>query len=898
MISYLIGSVVIATTVGIINNAVKEKKKRKLQAQKEKEERDKLCDEFRIFLVKVKVANHDFQYLTNKTNGYFSYYKLIQWKERYHALLRSDLTRKSYNNIGLSFSEESEIEFFIGLTSNLENYRTSFNNEFLQYELNESQSLLSNIDGGKSLDNQQREAIIRDEDNSLIIAGAGCGKTTTIMGKVNYINNRLKISPEEILLISFTKKSAEDLASKVSIRGIDAKTFHKLGLDIIKNVEKSKASLYDQDSIYFLKDTFKKLVTNDKYLNVLNKYFTDFVKISKKDFEFKNQAEHIQHLKDQNFRPYKKIEINIKDKITVLREIVKSQEECKIANFLLFNGIDYRYEEPYEVSTKDLNYRQYQPDFSLFQENKRIYLEHYALDKNGNVPAFFANENVSLAEAKIKYHDGIQWKRKVHEVNNTICIETFSYQFNDGSFEKNIIKILKSQGFLVKPLTEKEKWELIQENATDEVESLITLFNTFLSLYKSTNITYEELQNKIKVKSGFDRQRCAYFVALFYPLYQEYEAMLKRKQQIDFSDMINKAVHYLEKNKYIHQYKYLIIDEFQDISIGRYKLVNALKKQRENVKLFAVGDDWQSIYRFTGSDISLFNNFDEYFGFTNTSKIETTYRFGLPMIDISGKFVMKNPAQIEKNLKNKSKLQSDIEIFYTYSDDNDTEALEKSLNKIVQSQILNENREPSEEEVVKILSRKYYLLGRYNHDFKRIKTENTKFKVIRENIIEFKYSRQLKIELEFYTAHRSKGLEAEYVFVLNCNAGRLGFPSEMSDDPVLMLLLGDSETHPNSEERRLFYVALTRAKLKTSLIASKKFTSKFILELEGNLTQGINRSLKCPNCQSGDLELKSGITKDKKWAFYGCSNFVIYDCQYRRWLTNTEIEILNRQKLK
>ncbi|MNU12577.1 Helicase IV [compost metagenome] len=890
MISYLIGSIVIATTVGVINNAVKEKKKKKLQALKQKEERDKQCKEFRIFLIKVKAANQDFQNLTNHINGYFSNYKLTQWKNKYNTLLRDDIISKSFKNIGLSISEEKEIEFFVGLINNDENYRKNFNDEFLKYELKETESLLSNIDGGKSLDNQQREAILRDEDNSLVIAGAGCGKTTTIMGKVNYLNKRLKISPKEILLISFTKKSAEDLANKVNIKGIDAKTFHKLGLDIIKDVEKAKTSLYEQESLYFLKDTFKKLLTNEKYLNVLTKYFTDFIKISKDDFEFNNQAEHIQHLKDQNFRPYKKIEINIKDKVTILREIVKSQEECKIANILLFNGIEYRYEEPYEITTRDLNYRQYQPDFSLYQKEKRIYLEHYALDKNGNVPPFFANENVSLADAKTKYHEGIQWKRKVHEENGTICIETFSYQFKDGSFEANLIKTLKSQGFLIKPLTEEEKWALIQENASDEVESLLALFNTFLSLYKSTNITYEELQNKIKLKSGFERQRCLYFVALFYPLYQSYEAMLKRKQQIDFSDMINQAVHYLETKKYVHQYKYLIIDEFQDISTGRYKLVNAFKKQRENVKLFAVGDDWQSIYRFTGSDISLFNNFEEYFGFTNTSKIETTYRFGLPMIDISGRFVMKNPAQIEKHLKNKLNIQSNLEIFYSFSDENDdSKALEEAIIKVIKTQILDLNAEPTQEEIKQILSRKYYLLGRYNHDFNRIKTEQNKFRVIRENTIEYKYSEQLKIELEFFTAHRSKGLEAEYVFVLNCNSGRLGFPSEMYDDPVLLLLLGESESYPNSEERRLFYVALTRAKLKTSLIANKRFASKFIQELEKGQNIQSKTIMKCPRCESGDLELKSGEKNNRKWAFYGCSNFAVYDCQYRKWLSDTEI---------
>jgi len=890
MISYLVAGGLTLGAVGWVTSTIRGQKQRKIKKENERLEKERLSNLFKSILPTVYSANRDFRNLTSNTNGYFSNYKLAQWREKHSDILKNSIFQQSFKNIGLTSSEETEITFFKNLISNDENSRENFNNEFLKYELKETQSLLSNIDGGKSLDNQQREAILRDEDNSLIIAGAGCGKTTTIMGKVNYLNKRLNISPKEILLISFTKKSAEDLANKVNIQGVDAKTFHKLGLDIVKDVEKAKTSLYDQEPLYFLRDAFKKLSTNDKYLNVLTKYFTDFIKISKDDFEFNNQAEHIQHLKDQNFRPYKRIEINVKDKLTVLREIVKSQEECKIANFLLFNGIEYKYEEPYEIATRDLNYRQYQPDFSLYQEDKRIYLEHYALDKNGNVPPFFANDNISLADAKIKYHEGIQWKRKVHEENGTICIETFSYQFKDGSFEENLIKTLKSQGFLIKPLTEKEKWTLIQENAYDEVESLIALFNTFLSLYKSTNITYEELQNKIKIKSGFEKQRCIYFVALFYPLYQAYEAMLKRKQQIDFSDMINQAVHYLETNKYIHQYRYLIIDEFQDISTGRYKLVNAFKKQKENVKLFAVGDDWQSIYRFTGSDISLFNNFEDYFGFTNTSKIETTYRFGLPMIDISGKFVMKNPAQIEKHLKNNLDVQSDLEIFYTFSDENDdSKALEEAIIKVIKNQILDLNAEPTEEEIKQILSRKYYLLGRYNHDFNRIKTEQNKFRVIRENTIEYKYNEQLKIELEFFTAHRSKGLEAEYVFVLNCNSGRLGFPSEMYDDPVLLLLLGESESYPNSEERRLFYVALTRAKLKTSLIANKRFASKFIQELEKGQNIQSKVVMKCPRCESGDLELKSGEKNNRKWAFYGCSNFAVYDCQYRKWLSDAEI---------
>jgi len=890
MISYLVAGALTLLAVGWVINTIREQKQRKIKKENEKLDKERLSNLFKSVLPSIYSANQGFRTLTRNTNGYFSNYKLSQWRDKHGEILKNTIFQKSFEDIGLTSSEAMEVAFFKSLISNDENFRESFNKEFLQYELIESQTLLSSIDGGKSLDDQQRDAIIRDEDNSLIIAGAGCGKTTTIMGKVNYLIKRLEVLPEEILLVSFTKKSADDLAKKVNIKGIDAKTFHKLGLDIVKEAEGVKASLYDQEPLFFIKDTFKKLVADEKYLSLLTSFFSDYIKINKDDFEIENQSEHIQHLKDQNIRPYKKVEIKFGDKTTFRREIVKSQQECRIANFFLFNGINYKYEEPYEISTRSYDYRQYTPDFSIYQNNKRIYLEHYALNKNGDVPPFFATDGTTIEQAKRKYLDGIEWKRNIHQKNQTVCLETFSYHFQDGIFEKVLLNLLESNGFIVKPLSDKEKWDVITENASDEVDSLITLFNTFLSLYKSCNITFKELQNRIKMKSGFDKERSSHFIALFYPLYQAYETMLRDKEQIDFSDMINKAVNYLETNKYTHKYKYIIIDEFQDISAGRYRIINAFKKQTENVKLFAVGDDWQSIYRFTGSDISLFNNFEKYFGYTHISKIETTYRFGLPMIDISGEFVMKNPSQVEKHLKNKLNTKSGLEIFYSLSEENDdTDALEQAINKIIQSAIQKSDTEERSFEVVDLLLRKFYVLGRYNHDFKRIRTDNTKFTVIRENILVYEYSTNLKIELEFFTVHRSKGLEADYVFVLNCNSGKLGFPSEMSDDSVLMLLLGDSEKYPNSEERRLFYVALTRAKVKTSVIADRKFPSKFIQELESNMEADIDESKKCPNCKSGDLQLKSGITKNKRWAFYGCSNFATYDCQYRRWLNEAEI---------
>ncbi|GAL01161.1 DNA helicase IV [Nonlabens ulvanivorans] len=443
------------------------------------------------------------------------------------------------------------------------------------------------------------------------------------MGKVKYLTERLAVPPEQILLISFTKKSANDLVKKVNTEGITASTFHKLGLEIIKSVEGSPPSIYDQSSQVFIQRTFKNLLAKDEYLQRAVEYFTDYIRIEKDDFQIDSFNEHIQHLKDQNYRPYKQKRIERNGRETYLREIVKSQEECKIANWLLFNGLKYEYEYPYEVSTRTPAYRQYAPDFTLFQNDKKVYLEHYGIDRNGNVPPFFANESTTLEEAKIKYNEGIEWKRNLHKRNRTICLESFSFQFQDKSVFKSLSKQLEENGFEITELSNEQKWKLIDNTASDEIKGLTRLFNTFLSLYKSNNLSFETLKMKIESLTGFERERTVAFINLFNPILWAYEKMLKEREQIDFSDMINHATNYINNGKYESPpYRYIVVDEFQDISYGRYNLLLALKNQSKTNKLFAVGDDWQSIFRFTGSDIGLFNDFDNYFGYTHTTKIE------------------------------------------------------------------------------------------------------------------------------------------------------------------------------------------------------------------------------------------------------------------------------------
>lgn len=276
-----------------------------------------------------------------------------------------------------------------------------------------------------------------------------------------------------------------------------------------------------------------------------------------------------------------------------------------------------------------------------------------------------------------------------------------------------------------------------------------TLINTFLNLFKSNN--FEIINLKFELKKIEDEQikiRHELFMSIFEPIYNKYNSYLKANNLIDFSDMINEASNYITKNKFKNNYKYIIIDEFQDTSIGRFNLIKALLYNNKLCKLFAVGDDWQSIYRFAGSDISLFTEFDKYFGVTEFSKIETTYRFNKNMIDLSSKFILANPNQTPKQLKPFLKNDNDpIEILYSNSFKNDDPfPLIEALTKINSENIFNKSR-------VKIMA-----LSRYNHfiNLYKKRTESTvSHNQLDKNDI-ITYLKLPNLQVEFLTSHRSK----------------------------------------------------------------------------------------------------------------------------------------------
>ena len=352
--------------------------------------------------------------------------------------------------------------------------------------------------------------------------------------------------------------------------------------------------------------------------------------------------------------------------------------------------------------------------------------------------------------------------------------------------------------------------------------------------------------------------------------------------------MINLATNAVSRYKFNSPYEYIIIDEFQDISKSRYELIKALLEQKPDTKLFCVGDDWQSIYRFAGSDIGVFTSFSNYFCLqlsddfkrkTNVSLIENTYRFDNKLIEVSTNFILKNPNQINKKLKTRKRSKVDAVTIHKYNNpdkhiNNQHHALDAALKVILKA---------AKKEKISIL-----ILGRYDFEKKCLEKLSYVSNIYNNTTSRYEYihTGNPLLDLRFMTVHSAKGLEADYVIILNGNSGTYGFPSEISDDPLLNFLLSKADQFPNGEERRLFYVALTRARKHVHILSSIENPSKFITEISENepITE-----LKCEWCDNGRLIERKGPYGQ----FYSCNNN--HYCNFTKKIETADLTALGEK---
>ena len=651
------------------------------------------------------------------------------------------------------------------------------------------------------LDKQQRRSIISEEDNCLVVSSAGSGKTSSIIGKVKYLTEIKGVAPERILLISYTNKAATELTERMATDGLKGYTFHKLAIDIIGKVTGIKPSICDNTDTLFI-DIYHNLLEKPDFKKSIMEYFVDY-QINEADWE-KRKNERREQLSEQ-----KKIQLKAMfpdmDGRTVY---VKSEQEQKICFVLSSLGVKFRYEEPYEHQLADEMHSQYCPDFSIYFEQggvtKRIYLEHFGVDEHSLVPAWFARDkNMTYEEANQKYNDGITWKKAAHEKFGTQLLVTSSADFHYSDIRNKLRKLLDDVGVPIQEKNDEELYDLVLPKGSKQEKAFIRLVVTFVTLAKSSCKSVNEVLRQAK---NADDERSVFIVKnIFQPVYERYVKVLSSSNQIDFTDAILQATEICRTSHPV-EYDYIIVDEFQDISVDRYNFLKVLREGNPPAKLYCVGDDWQSIYRFSGSDMALFNQFPEYFGTTEINKIETTYRFGEPLVSLSSRFIQRNKAQIQKDIHSFSlEMKTELE-FYSY----DRRDYCNTIGQLVTSI-------PSGKSI--------FLLGRYSFDdyylsfmYQSVKEGNRFYYVIGGR------------KIEFLTVHKSKGLEADYVILLQCNKDTYGFPSLVNDDPVLNYVLTKSDQFPYGEERRLFYVAITRTKIKTLVLYDKRFPSVFVDE--------------------------------------------------------------------
>ena len=728
------------------------------------------------------------------------------------------------------------------------------------------------------LTQEQRLCIVDDSRRTLVIASAGSGKTTTLLGKYVFLLKEGLATQREILVLAFNKAIEQELGEKIKklVPG-DARpevyTFHGFGLELLKRAE-GRRKMVDP----IAESSSDGLLDTANVLAIIERAKGRYPKIEEWISEFRAECPYHQieeFARDEReyneavaSYPYKRESFRSGGKFQAQRIPsldaecwVRSQQELAIINSLIIRGVKVEYEKshPEGEITPDFYY----PEIDLWHE-------HFAIRRDGTSP--FPG-----------YVETYQRKKKFYEERGGNFLFTYSYEYYEGTVLDKIFRKLEEEGVSYDPPSKEYIERRLEELYSDDTYNLVA---RCIKLAKANDLSPGGLS--VRLDSLSDRTRSGLFKRFFLPVLETYEEILSENGTIDFEDMILGSARYLggvEKERLLpERYKYVLVDEFQDISESRKNFLVRILDQ--DSRLFAVGDDWQSIYRFTGSNSMVMKEFvesesplvDEN-GLSGREarlfrpqvyRIQETFRTCRPISDIASEFIQKNPAQIRKFVRSRSPDDDTPAVNICSVDRYDNENLKKVLDLIPRSE----------------KGKGVFILGRKNREIETISPKGL-----------MAYREDLKISKG--TIHKSKGLEDDIVIVVGMDSGMKGFPNHGGEDPLISLFLPRGDGYANSEERRVMYVAMTRAREKVFLVSQSVQPSSFIVEIEE-----ICRSLgikfnnvvlrgdvvgPCPECLSkglvegrwrGALVRRVRSNPPPYSIFLGCTNFGRGLCNY------------------
>ena len=690
------------------------------------------------------------------------------------------------------------------------------------------------------LSEEQARAVVCFDNRVQVLAAAGSGKTSVMVARAAYAVDRNIVPPDRVLLLAFNRAAASELQERIDSRfaaagipseGVKASTFHAFGLELIGRATGKKPRLapwLEQD------DDLAQIVEIVGYLRDSSedfRYNWDLYRLlfanAPTRLEVDSPDGYDRATRRTGYRTFSGV-------------LVKSHGERLIADFLFINGIEFKYERPFSQDVADEFHSQYRPDF--YYPSIDAWHEHWAVDRDGHPPKEFTG-----------YAQEMLWKRKLHAESGTKLIETTwaEVMFEDGL--KRLQERLTSLGVEFnwnpdKPIA--DAWAKPLKH-----EDLARLVRTFMCHVKSNSWSAQDLEHRLGLEmKGLNGFRTRLFLSCYWPIHDEWNRRLKVENSVDFEDMLVTAANLLEEGAVSVPYELIMVDEFQDSSQARARLVRGLLKSPGRF-LLAVGDDWQSINRFAGADASIMKQFSEWFGRGPQLALTTTFRCSQNICDVARGFVSKNPIQFDKPMKSTA-ISPGRPVTVVLTDD-EGGAIVEILNRLSAELVAAPpNSTGSDVATVKVL-------GRYW--FKREVLPKGKWK---------------GLDMTFATVHGSKGLESDFVIIPGVLTGTYGFPSTVADDPVLELAMPTPDTYPHAEERRLFYVALTRARRGVFILASQGQPSPFVVELLSDPkviveTPNGQSVIVCPACKQGTLVERHGPYDP----FLGCTNFP--SCRYK-----------------
>jgi DNA helicase-4 len=740
----------------------------------------------------------------------------------------SDRVRAAAAGAALTIEESAAVAF---ADTDLVAHVASVNERIMAAELVDQRRFFDTIETSPLTDEQAR-AVICFDNRVQVLAAAGSGKTSVMVARAAYAVHRGFVPADRILMLAFNTAAAAELQERAEARfaatgidstGLKASTFHAFGLSLLGEATGEKprtaAWLTGSDDLAMVMRIVDELRDGSETFRYQWDLFRMLFANTSTTLDDGDPDTHDKATDTTGFR-------------TFGGEAVRSHGERLIANFLFLNGVDYRYEHPYEVNVADASHSQYRPDF--YYPSVGVWHEHWALDRDGNPPPEFH-----------RYAEGIAWKRKIHTEHRTKLVETTWADVMYGSGLEDLKWELTGLGLTFdwnpgRPIRDEWAKPLADED-------LARLIRTFMTHVKSNSFDTAALEARLDGEAaGLSGYRTRLFLDLYWQIHRRWEQRLADEAVIDFEDMLVRAADLLDADAVECPYELVLADEFQDASRARARLVRGLVR-RPGRYLLAVGDDWQAINRFAGADLSVMTGFEAWFGRGQQLALTMTFRCTQTICDVAASFVSKNPGQFNKPMRSVhldpgphvSVLRSDAPAV----------ALAGHLQDL--------SEQVTAGAVGAGGSATVDVLGRYR--FQRdVVPKHT----------------PANLDVRFRTMHGSKGLEADFVVIPTITTGRYQFPSTISDDPVLGLAMPAPELYPHAEERRLFYVALTRARRQVTVISPTQRMSPFVIELlddpgvevSGEDTAPVQV---CPVCKKGTMVQRSGLYGP----FLGCTSY-------------------------